>query len=78
MNRRTAPRPPGARPGPTAGYLRSQLLFARVVPGGAARTVFPGSRGGRPSSPRGATPSLSVSSLRRVGSPPPSPAPPVR
>lgn len=39
---------PGAPHDPTAGYLRPQLLFVRVAPGGAARTVFPGSRGGRP------------------------------
>lgn len=42
------PDSPGAPHDPTAGCRRPQLLFVRVAPGEAERTVFPGSRGGRP------------------------------
>ena len=57
-----APAASGARFDPATSQSRPQLLFARVASGAAANTVPPGSRGGRPSSPRRAAPSLSVSS----------------
>ncbi|XP_004396141.1 PREDICTED: uncharacterized protein LOC101385063 [Odobenus rosmarus divergens] len=57
-----APTTPGARLDPATGQPRPQLLFVRIASGAAAHTVLPGSRGGRPSSPRRAVPSLSVSS----------------
>lgn len=73
---RGTPTLPGARHEPTTGQTRPQLLFARVTPGGAAHTVPPGSRGGRPPSPRRAAPSLSVSSPPARGlAPQPNPAP---
>lgn len=65
--KRQAPTSPGARRDPAAGQPRPQLLFVRVGSGAAAHTVLPGSRGGRPSSPRRAVPSLSVSSPKARG-----------
>lgn len=65
---RGTPTNPGARHEPTTGQTRPQLLFARVSPGGAAHTVLPGSRGGRPPPPGAPLLHFPFPPLRRVGS----------